>query len=244
MMSRYLTPAKVGLLALISTYARGVVPTSVTIHVLSFLVQHVITLHGKDPNPAASKPTLTIHEFQKELYELSSGVPGRTVWDLLLKRFWEVDSFDALQHFFDQLSGLLAKTREQLLRDQANGVTDKPGRMRLSRSSPLGIFVRRALVEFTRLQLDDGVALWKSFAAYRESTRSAWRRRNPGAPKAGFDVNLPFGSDAKLYKILYNDALRGSNDLLTSSDDFDTLLEFQIERMQSMSGLHHSNYGY
>ena len=235
-MLRFLTPIKVVLLALTLIYTEGFVAASATVRVLSFLTQHILpTPVDRGSVPATSKLNPTIQEFQGILFDLQSGVPGRTIWDLLLKRLWQIESFDALQAFFDSLGTLLAKSREQLVQDRENGVVDKADRIRLSRPSPLGAFVRRAQVEFTRLQLHDAVALWKSFTLYREPTRSMWRRRNPNVPKAGFDINLAANGDSMLNAILYRDANKMLKNVVSSSDDVDSLLEFQVERMQSMS---------
>jgi anaphase-promoting complex subunit 5 len=90
---------------------------------------------------------------------------------------------------FDNLSSLLVKTREEQQKDAENG-TPAVDRMLLSRTSPLGTFVRRAQLEFIRLQLNDTMVLWKSFITYREPTLPMWKKRNAAACKTSFDVNL------------------------------------------------------
>lgn len=233
-MSRYLTPSKVGLLALISIYVEGIVPTTATVPVLSFLISQLISTRDGGHTSVDRTRALSIGDFQNTLTGLPSAVPGRNVWDWFLKKLWEFDSFDSLHIFFDSLSYLLAKTREEPIREREHGIIEHSSLTRLSRASPLGIFVRRAQVEFTRLQFDDGILLWKSLLIFREPTRAIWRRRNPTAAKAGLDGNLVTTTDLKLYNLLYGDVLDGSfNDTSVSLDDFEALLEFQIEQMQS-----------
>jgi anaphase-promoting complex subunit 5 len=230
-MARYLTPSKVGLLALISVYIDGVVPTAATVPVLSFLITQLIPI-DKPSSKVAEGSTLSIEDFQNKLINLTSGVPGRTIWDWLLKKLWELDSLDALHAFFDFLPDFLAKTREELLQDKENGIAQDNEQIRLSRTSPLGTFVRRAQVEFLRLQFDDAIILWKSFVEFREPTRSLWKRRNPAIAKTGFDSNLTPEGD--VYNLLYGDILDNSfKSADVSSDDLEILLEFQIDKIQS-----------
>ena len=243
-MSRYLTPPKIGFLALISLYTESVVPSAATIPVLSFLITHVLptisTTSEKITNNEGS--TISIEGFQKVTAPLSSGIPGRTVWDLLLNRLWKINSLDGLHAFFDGLVHLLHKTpaEEEEQRLNAAGVDPNPNRIRLSRVSPLGAFVRRAEIEFTRLQFHDANTIWKDFVAYRASTLAQWKKRNPSAGPASFDVNLqsdhPFMTDA-VAGLVYD---FGGEDVkkkpVVSTVDVEKLLDHQVERMQRTLG--------
>lgn len=210
-MSRYLTPSKIGLLSLIALYAESVIPIASSIPVLSFLVSHALPSQGKPilrNNDTSAVFAISLDDFRKATQVHASGIPGRTVWDLLLKRLWEVNSFDALHGFFDSLTLLLPNSRRDLDGDVRTSLDVGSQRIRLSRTSPLGTFVRRARLEFTRLQLHDGIALWKSFVSYRHVTLVQWRRRNAAATSASFDINLsenPVGTSSKEYQILYGD---------------------------------------
>lgn len=241
-MSRYLTPPKIGFLALISLYTESVVPSAATIPVLSFLITHVLptisTANEKISNEEGS--TISFEVFQKVTAPLSSGIPGRTVWDLLLHRLWKINSLDGLHAFFDSLVHLLQKTsaeeEEEEQRLNAAGVDSNPNRIRLSRVSPLGAFVRRAEIEFTRLQFHDANTIWKDFVAYRAPTLAQWKKRNPSAGPASFDVNLqgdhPFMADA-VAGLVYD---FGGEDVrkkpVVSTVDVEKLLDHQVERMQ------------
>lgn len=235
-MSRYLTPSKIGLLALILLYTDSVVPSTATIPVLSFIVSHLLPVEFLSSRDDAKLPdrsfVISIDSFQKATITHPSGIPGRTVWDLLLKKFWEINSFDALHVFFDALSFLLEKQSGE---GHLDGQVASPKRILLSRGSPLGAFVRRSQLEFTRLQFHDGIILWKSFINYREPTLPNWRKRNPSAGKTSFDTNLLGHADDRLQEIVYGRSLidpRG--DASVSTDDIEKLLEYQIARMQSM----------
>ena len=233
-MSRFLTPFKISLLAIISVYTEGVVPATATLPVLSFLVHHVLPFNSKSPPLLEDQANaFSIQDLEDKLIDQPSGVPGRTIWDWVLKKLWGIDSFDSLHVFLDSFNDVLAKTRADVLRDRENGILPKDGGTRFSRTSPLGLFVRRTQVEFTRLQLDDCIALWKSFANYREPTRPMWQRRNPGAARAGLDANITGHNEETIQNLLYGDATWNQKLQSASNDDFEALLEFQIDKMQS-----------
>ena len=242
-MSRYLTSSKIGLLALIALYTESVVPSAATIPILSFLVSHILP-----NNPSSSRDeaalrsrdsTLSIDDFQKATIGYVSGIPGRTIWDLLLNKLWKLNSFDALNVFFDALSSLLQKTPEEQQKEAEDGVDQapNPNHMLISRVSPLGVFVRRSQLEFTRLQFHDGVTLWKGFIAYRTPTLAQWKKRNQTAGNTSFDANLQedhLGLGDRLTEVVYGDlgtdGQQGSN---VSTEDVEKLLEYQVDHMQS-----------
>lgn len=242
-MSRYLTPSKISLLALISLYADSVVPATASIPILSFIVSHLLPVEFLSSKDGIHSPdqnfVVTIECLQKATITHPSEIPGRTVWDLLLKKLWEIDSFDALHVFFDSLSLLLERKRNEAHFDAHESGVANSKRMLLSRSSPFGVFVRRSQLEFTRLQFHDGIVLWKGFILYRNPTLVLWRKRNPRASKMSFDTNLQGShsdSDDRLLEIVYGGSsndLRG--DANVSTDDVEKLLEYQIARMQSIT---------
>ncbi len=244
-MSRYLTPSKIGLLALISLYTDSAVPTAATIPILSFIVSHILPLAASTPLNGSCqvdrKVIISVDDFQNATITHASGIPGRTLWDVLLKKLWEINSFDALHVFFDNLSTLLVKTIEEQQKHAENAVSPPVDRMLLSRTSPLGTFVRRAQLEFTRLQFHDTMVLWKSFITYREPTLSIWKKRNPAANKTSFDVNLQgHGLDWEdgLTNVLYGDLQQsGGQEGSISTDDVERLLEYQVDEMQSLSAV-------
>ena len=240
-MARYLTTSKIGLLALVALYTDSVVPSAATIPLLSFIVSHVLPsdapkpLHGFDV--PARRFAVTIDAFQNATITHASGIPGRTLWDLFLKKLWEINSLDALHVFFNALSLLLVKTREERRKDAENGVVQASDKALLSRTSPLGAFVRRAQLEFTRLQFHDRIGLWKAFVTYREPTLGMWKRRNPAAGTTSFDTNLQEDSlltMGRLIDVVYGDLTDGERqEADVSTDDVEKILEFQVNEMQS-----------
>ncbi|KAI9749822.1 MAG: anaphase promoting complex subunit 5 [Lichina confinis] len=239
-MARYLTSAKLGLLSLISLYADGVVPTAAAVPVLSFIISNIFSVnaagssYGCTNGLKPSKFVVSIDDFQELCIGHGSGIPGRSVWDLLLKKLWEINSFDALHQFFDDLTSLLAKSREETLGDGEMDAT-VGDRVLLSRVSPLGAFVRRTQLEFMRMPFHDALELWKGFVSFRQPTWATWRKRNPLAGKGSFDVNLEGGmledrlTNAVYGRLRVTDAQPPEQ---FSTDDVERLLEFQVDEMQ------------
>lgn len=236
-MTRYLTPWRVSLLCLVTLYADGVVPNSSAIHVLSFLTAGLFPLDAADKQWEAHYLP-KISEFEECLSGYESSVPGRTLWDLFLKNLWSIDSLDALETFFsDVILSLLEKSREEMIHDRDNGiVTETDDRMRFSRSSPIGIFIRRAYLEYTRLQFHDSVKLWTGFVKYRLPTYSYWSRRHHEAREIAIDANLRdlgLDSTSHLSQVVYGDIEDEDGEEEVSAKDAERLLEFQVSELQS-----------
>ncbi|KAH0536380.1 hypothetical protein FGG08_006754 [Glutinoglossum americanum] len=257
-MPRFLTPSKIGLLALVVLYADSVLPTKSTVPFLTFLVKYILppdTSSTSDGSSAlssassASKPVssvILLEDFQEALIIHQSIIPGRNMWDLFLKKLWEINSLDALFLFFEGLPAMIAKTRQEKEQDIEQGLPPQDtNKMLLSRASPMGNFVRRSHLEFTRLQFHDSKALWESLVSFRNETLSEWKRRNSTAGETSFDVNLKDSGlkwEDQLTTIVYEKlklADEGKSKVegptgLVSTDDVERLLEFQVEEMQKM----------
>ncbi|KAI8953379.1 anaphase-promoting complex subunit 5-domain-containing protein [Xylaria longipes] len=252
-MSRFLNPAKIGLLALIELYTNKTVPTYSIVDVLSFITSHLIdsdisssALSSNDRWRRAESTlslVISISDFEKVLmpHTAASGVPGRNLWYVFLHKLWRIDSLDALHDFFDNCSTLLAKTKEELRRDAELGVPEPaPEVIQLSRNSPFGAFVRRSQLEFTRLRFHDAIELWKDFVKYRQTTAAYYRKKTPAFQRLSFDNVLLTGENEwgqaveAIASVAYGDMLRDDANatMPASTDDIEKLLEFQIDQMQ------------
>lgn len=240
-MSRFLTPSKIALLCLISVYTEGYVSNSSAVQILSFLASCLLPLDSVDtqspPRKWQKKHSLSLHDLEEVLSSHSSSIPGRSVWDLLLKKMWAIDTYDELEAFFPQISSMLMKTREEQIYDRDQGILPELGVMRLSRCSPLGAFVRRAQLEFTRLQFYDSVKLWKCFVKYRLPTFRPWAKKNPLGNQDPIDFNLylhKMDSSSRLVQVVYGNIDEESDgELNVSTKDVERLLEFQVLELQS-----------
>ncbi|KAK5998929.1 Anaphase-promoting complex subunit 5-like protein [Cladobotryum mycophilum] len=252
-MARYLTPAKIGLLVLIELYIEESVPSDAVLPVLSFVTSHLM---DHDPNgPTSTQLTrwnkaertvslvISIKDFEKLLgsYPFLMGMPGKKLWDQFLNKLWAINSLHALEDFFENLSAMFSKTKEELRSEGLDPDEPEPG-VKLSRNSPLGAFIRRARLEYQRLRFHDCTELWKDFVRYRQPTAHYQKKKNPDFGRYSFDNVLLLGeledwdSDqvAGLASVAYGDMLTGdhSSCLPVSTDDVENLLDFQIEQMQ------------
>lgn len=258
-MARYLTPAKIGLLVLIELYTEEAVPGDATVPVLSFITSHLTDRPASPTN--ASNPSnhtrwskaertvslvASIKDFEKLLgsYAFVMGMPGRKLWDQFLGKLWAIDSLDEMHVFFENLSGMLAKSKNELRKENGGGTPEPEPGIKLAKNSLFGAFVRRARVELGRLRWHDTTELWKDFVRYRQPTANYLRRKVSGFERTSFDKVLwPDGradwdpeDAATLATVAYGDMLVGGQGTLpVSTDDIETLLEFQIEKMQSKS---------
>lgn len=225
-MSRYLTPAKVCLLCLVELYSDSRFPNRAILSLLGFVVKHLVT-----PKESSDHSfNLTLEQIQTATANVPSAVVGRSVFDLLLKKLWEINSFDAFHDFFSRLPSWLVDTNVESAKKPVRQ-PDQPGL--LSRTSVLGCFIRRAHVEYVRLQFQEATAVWKSFILFREPTLPMWKKRNLGIDKMSFDVNLKgMEWEDNLVDYVYG-RLKDENERFVSTEDIERLLEFQVDTMQS-----------
>lgn len=257
-MARFLTPAKIGLLALIELYIEEQVPNTAVLPVLSFITSHILD-HDPDTLNAATSSrwskaertvslVISIRDFEKLLsaHPVLIGLPGRKLWDTFLDKLWAINSLHQLHDFFLRQVNALTKPKDQGRRRRNSD--DRGGGIRLTRNSPFGVFVRRCQLEFARLQFHDSADIWKEFVKYRQPTIGHRRRRNPSFGGMSFDQVLDHGEQGEwdpeavsvLASVAYGDMLTSasSTGLQASTDDIELLLEFQIEQMQSKCGRH------
>ena len=238
-MSRYLTAPKIALLCLIDVYTAGFVPSSHTVRFLTFLIDHISPrpFSSSDFSLPADSYVVEIQDFEKEFSPLPSAVPGRTVWDLFLKRLWSLDCSHALAGLLSQALSHLDKSAEQLREEHVqNDIPTVP--VPVSRASPLGAFVRRAYLEYDRLQFSETAKLWPSFVRYRQSTKAAFEKKNGAVINSHLDSNLSalqIDESHPWIHMLYGDLEDGADqaDDLMSDNDKQTLMEFQVSELQS-----------
>lgn len=234
---RYLTAQKISLLVLTRLYCTCPLPSSATIPILSFILSDSLpsTPSSARPHPCTTSDqqdaSFSIDAFEGVLQEHASSMPGRTLLDLFLKQMWEINSFDALHALFDNILDIVTAP------SPATQEEDTPDRIYLSKTSPLGAFVRRAHLEFTRLQFDDSMKLWLSFIKYRAPT-AQWTKRLAGLASSGIDMvvaEMGLSAGDGVYEIAYRHLEeyeeQGAD---TSLDDLDRILDFQLDRLQKL----------
>jgi anaphase-promoting complex subunit 5 len=229
---RYLTASKISLLVLVNLYCNSGIPSSATIPVLSFVLSHSFPATPSAARAPRSEDrqdaSFSIRAFEDVLQGHASNIPGRTLLDVFLKHMWEMNSFDALFDLFDRLGDLLVQPSEEAAEDAPTT------RIFLSQTSPLGTLIRRARVEFVRLQFDDAIKLWSAVIAYRAPT-AQWTKRLAGLASLGVDVvaaDMGLDHGDGLYEIAYGRLSEDENGGDLSTDDLERLLDIQLDRLQ------------
>ncbi|KAF2751948.1 hypothetical protein M011DRAFT_463437 [Sporormia fimetaria CBS 119925] len=236
MATRYLTAQKICVVVLVKLYCESFLPSSATIPVLSFILSQVQPagpfsrqLRGHE---AKYDPSISIRAFEEVLQKLDAIMPGRTLLDMFLQRLWDVDSFDALCDLFGGLGKLLLHDRPDYEPDPGE---QPQSRITLAKTSPLGAFVRRASLEFTRLQFEAAVKLWVSFVKYRAPT-IRWVHRLPDLAESGADINaqkMDLQPGDGLFDVAYGSLYDGDQgEQALGMDDLERMLDFQIEKLQ------------
>ncbi|CZT04911.1 related to anaphase-promoting complex subunit 5 [Rhynchosporium graminicola] len=249
-MTRFLTPAKIGLLALIELYTDASVLSSSTIPILSFIFNQLLPSayksHPRVPNSSQTLPfILDLKSFETLLTSHPAAIelPGRSLWDLFLRKLWAINSLDELHEFFVKRGNLLARSRDEIKKDGEMGIPPPSDDMiLLSRTSPFGSFIRRSKVEYERLRFSDSLSLWVAFVDWREESRTYWARRTGGLGRwagdkalAGAHEQLGLEATEMLEHITYGAmSMENSDQGGTSTDDVEKLLEFQVEQMQKL----------
>lgn len=252
-MSRYLTPSKIGLLILIELYVESNISSS-AISIVSFILSHLLSHTPKPHSPESisywqffshTLPlTLDLKSFELLLafHPASSSFQCATLWDYFQKKLWDIDSLDALHVFFSRRTNLLARTHEEIKKDNEMGIPlPSEDMILLSRTSPLGSFIRKSSIEFERLKFCDSVALWTAFNRWRYGDKYDHTINKEGFPKWVGNMVLNEQekhkgkySVEKLGLIVHSSMeLHDTSESYVSTDDVGKLLEFQVEKMQS-----------
>lgn len=226
-MPRYLTPSRICLLVLIDLYLADQASTSAKLEVLSFIAAHIRQptsreFEGDDVTSSDLSLSVDATAFSSVLGRLASIVPGRTIYDVFISKLWHLAVLDTLHVLFDRLADLTPLVDS----------TPEAAKGKLSRASPLGQYVRRCNVEFTRLQFADSQSLWTAFEAYRAPTHESWAARNPDAA-VNLDSYLASIS-GRLYGGQSADSLSSSTYAFISAEDTDCLMTFSIQQLQKL----------
>lgn len=245
-MPRYLTPSKICLLTLISVYCHEITPPEATLPILTFISKRLIgNIHLPTQNATGSTSgsdielSLTLKEFELFLSSLPNSNDGTPLLDWYNTYLWNARSIDAFFIIFEELD-LLFLSKDgidewcQKQRQPKQNIAVP--RITLSSTSLLGIFVRRAKVEFERLQFSDVIELWNDFVAYRGQD-------DPRTRDTDYDVQstqrsleyADWKSGGRIFKMISSGSHSGGRkDERLSTADVGHLLEFQIDTMQSI----------
>jgi len=223
-MARFLIPSKIALLVLAELYISVDLASKPRLDLLKFIASRIVVKSDLDRASLHERYSLSsaddVSQFETVLSAEPTFVPGRTVYDLFLARLWDLEGPDALFALFQRMEELM---NPPLVTEQH---TETP---RISRASPLGQFIRRCCVEFTRLQFSDTNALWHAFCDFRNSSYADWAPRNAEKAQALQDAQLSWAASE-----LSLDAKASAEQMQTSTEDTSLLLTFSIHQLQKL----------
>lgn len=228
-MARFLTPARISTLILIELYSKADFwtyspATSTTF--LEIIAEQCLSTRVDGIGLDAQRVSLQdehVLNFADRLSRLDSYFPGRSWQSVFLRALWEVTSLDEMHNVFERCSLLLVPVSST----DPPGV-DQPKAAGITRASPIGQFVRRCNVEFTRLQYADSMALWKAFVAYREPSRDPWTQHYPDAAKALAD------HERQGIGLLGSTSTVSDSISFASADGVEALLSSSIAQLQKL----------
>lgn len=222
-MARYLTPAKISTLILVESYLQNRENPDVDVKLLGIITNQLVdnttnVLYDKEHSPIAGTttnvgPPEDASAFASPLAAIPSDIPGRTYYDFFIQAAWIIADLDQLHQLFDRAYSILNP--------------EDPAERKLTPASPIGHFVRRCNVEWTRLRFADSLALFNAYKIYILSTWDSWTRTQPEAAKA-------YAS-----KAANNESVPGAESTaslsttpMISNDDIDIALSISIHSLQ------------
>ncbi|KAI5301793.1 anaphase promoting complex subunit 5 [Ascosphaera pollenicola] len=238
-MSRYMTPSKIGLLCLVKIYAEDKISKAAVVPLLSLIMENLLPLestsHASPLKADATANTLT-EQAERLLRHASTSHSNQTVYELFLSEIWGLQCLDSLEEFVDNMSLYVHRTREELIYERDHHIPPERTR-RLGRNFPLGAFIRKAQLEYSKLQFQEAAELWRGFMKFRMTTLQSMTSRQRKILSEFIDTDLLcVGPDLakKLVNVAYGDlGDPQDNENILNGIDFERLFEFQVSQMQS-----------
>lgn len=239
--SKSLTPSKLCLLQLVLFYCRNYIPPDGKIPILSYLAAQLLPVRRADNLSAAPGRALINSRNIDDFCVLLSPYKAppsdsKNLWEHFIASLWHVRDID---HFFTWVNNFNKLLVDQALSEHIDVHEARPKHVVLSRNSLLGVFVRRAVLEFEQLQFHDVATLWQDFDTYRAATADCHRpEHSMFSDSVVRAANNDFHNiaDERILAIIGQSYNNADDHFSTSSTkDTERLLEFQIDEMQSLS---------
>ncbi|KAM0718071.1 hypothetical protein Q7P37_006403 [Cladosporium fusiforme] len=222
-MARYLTPAKICTLILVESYLQNREDPESDVKLLEIITEQLIEntgntscsreSHSKTSVENIAGPPQDASNLAAPLSSIPSNFPGRTHYDDFVQTAWTVADLDQLHRLFDRAFAILTP--------------ENPEERKVTPASPIGHFIRRCNVEWTRLRFADSLALLNAYKSYIATTWSSWARTQPEAAKSY--VSRDTGQDSVPLPV---PAASSATAPMISNDDIDIALSISIHTLQ------------
>ena len=144
-----------------------------------------------------------------------------------------------IDQFFTWVNNFNKLLVDQVLFERIDNHETRPQRIVLAKNSLLGVFVRRAVLEFEQLQFHDVATLWQDFVTYRAATadfHGSNMSTSVDSTVCASNNDFDNMADERILAIIEQSYNITHDHISTSSTkDTERLLEFQIDEMQSLS---------
>ncbi|ODQ68149.1 hypothetical protein NADFUDRAFT_48801 [Nadsonia fulvescens var. elongata DSM 6958] len=260
--STYLAPYKIALLSLITLYCEGYIPRKERMNVISKILPY-IDLFGReqtygltdksnkngDQGEVENGLNLPLSELKQLIgADNMSTMPGRTIYELVLEKVWQLNSLDAFHTFMYSLRSYITSGKPEDLNDER---AMKLGLSKLlSSSSILGSFFRKSGLAFDYLSFEDFSSLWRALVSYRNETFSDYKHIHAPEFEEIYDELQQdlVVHDVDIQGFLENDYIRnmvnleigessaGPKILFIANQDLEYLLEYQVEAFENYGG--------
>lgn len=211
-MARYLTPAKICTLIVAESYLQNRENPHSDAKLLALITQQ---LHPAVHHQNSTGPPADASAFAASLVSIPSNFPGRTHYDDFVHTAWTTADLDQLHHLFDRIYSIVTP--------------EDPEERKITPASPIGHFIRRCNVEWTRLRFADSLALLNAYKSYIEPTWASWARTQPEAAQ----MYASRDSDADSVPGATSSASSTAAPMI-SSDDVDIALSTSIHSLQKL----------
>lgn len=217
-MARYLTPAKICTLFVVESYLHLRKDPDVDAKLLDLITKHLVDGSTAEANSVPSGklvlgPPADASKFAAPLASIPSNIPGRTYYDIFVQTAWMVADLDQLHQLFDRVYAILTP--------------ENPEDRKVTPASPIGHFIRRCNVEWTRLRFSDSLALLNAYKTYIAPTWDSWARTQPEAARA-YASNENTEDSVPGAKSTASSAAAP----LVSNDEIDVALSISIQSLQ------------
>lgn len=211
-MARYLTPAKICTLIVVESYLQTRDDPDADAKLLDLITQQLFPITDSvksvgPPEDAAS--------FAAPLNDIPDNFPGRTRYDSFAHAAWSTADLDQLHLLFDRIYTILTP--------------EDPDERKITPASPIGHFIRRCNVEWTRLRFADSLALLNAYKSYIASTWETWARTQPEA--ASMHASKDSNRDSVPGAL---SSASSTSAPAISSDDIDLALGASIHSLQKL----------
>jgi anaphase-promoting complex subunit 5 len=245
-LTEFLAPYKIVLMALIAAYCAGILPKDTHRPLLSIIINYIEgPSHDNNKPRPTTVPTLdsiliSITKACTRADPINGERNARDIEKRVLHALWTLRSLDSLHSFITKARSLLVKNMSEGQALMAHVSSSAVPTYLLTTSSFLGKFILRCIEVFDSLEFDKADMLWKSFVNFRDNSKKEWVKRGNLSVTDFHDL---FGSSKKdddpsfLKSLLEKLPVTGSEVdqqiNVVSQEDLTALVTYQVELLET-----------